>query len=121
MARLIGKKAMNRVASRHKDARDAVRREAREVENKARNGLARARASTQWSKIHGPSHLTFVSSTAEGGSDVLVHLNAPNAMAIEFGHAPSGFFEGTKTKAPHGLYILANAAGMTGKTFVPRA
>jgi hypothetical protein len=33
-------------------------------------------------------------------------MTAENAMAIEYGHAPSGKLEGTRTKAPFGLYIM---------------
>jgi hypothetical protein len=34
-----------------------------------------------------------------------------NALAVEYGHAPSGYFAGTKTRAPAGLYILTRAKG----------
>lgn len=120
MVRLIGQKAMNRAAAYHSETKQAVKRTGQAVEAKAKANLAAARASTQWSKISGPSHLTSVSSS-ESGPDFLVHLNAPNAMAIEFGHAPSGFFAGTLTKAPHGLYILTMGAGLDGINLVPNA
>lgn len=119
--KLIGQKAMNSVVSRHVEVRRAVRKEGRSVENKAKGNLARARATTRWEKIHGPSHLTWVSGEASG-SDYLIHLNAPNAMAIEFGHQPSGVFGPggslghVQTKAPDGLYILIRAAGLAGAT-----
>lgn len=34
-----------------------------------------------------------------------------NALAVEYGHAPSGYFAGTATRAPAGLYILTRAKG----------
>jgi hypothetical protein len=43
-----------------------------------------------------------------------VTLEAPNAMAIEFGHAPSGVFAGTATRPPRGLYILGKSSGLAG-------
>lgn len=119
--KLIGQKAMNSIVSRHTEVRRAVHKEGRGVENRASANLAKARASTRWSKIVGPGHLTFVSGEA-AGSDYLIHLNAPNAMAIEFGHAPSGVFGAggslghVQSKAPEGLYILIRAAGLAGAT-----
>lgn len=119
--KLIGQKAMNRVISHQSEVKRAVNKKGRSVEQKARGNLARARASTKWSKIIGPGHLTFISSS-ETGTDYLIHLNAPNAMAIEFGHSPSGIFgpDGSlghiQSKAPEGLYILIRAAGLAGAT-----
>ncbi|ANA86958.1 hypothetical protein SEA_STROSAHL_23 [Gordonia phage Strosahl] len=119
--RLIGQKAMNTVISHLPEVRDAVKKEGRKIERRAEKNLAKARASTQWDKIFGPDHLTTVSGDM-GITDYLVHLNAPNAMAIEFGHAPSGVFgpNGSlghiETKAPDGLYIIVRAAGLAGAT-----
>lgn len=119
--KLIGQKAMNSIVSRHTEVRREVHQKGRQVENKAKANLARARASTRWSKIVGPGHLSFVTGSASG-SDYLIHLNAPNAMAIEFGHAPSGVFGPggslghVPSKAPEGLYILIRAAGLAGAT-----
>jgi hypothetical protein len=53
--------------------------------------------------------------TADGGVDAYTILHAPNAMALEFGHAPSGFFDPDKpgmplTKPPAAEYILTRAA-----------
>lgn len=107
----------NWAASHHVETQTALRRLTREVEGRARGNLAAVRASTGWHKIHGPDHLTRV--TAEsGGVDHYVILEAPNPMAIEFGHAPSGVFAGTPTRAPHGLYILTAAAGLGKSTAV---
>ena len=41
-----------------------------------------------------------------------VELVAPDAVALEYGHAPSGHFAGTATKAPAGTYILHRAADL---------
>jgi hypothetical protein len=47
---------------------------------------------------------------------LIVHPSAGatsvNALAVEYGHQPSGYFAGTKTKAPAGLYILTRAMGV---------
>ncbi|AWY03839.1 hypothetical protein SEA_NEDARYA_22 [Gordonia phage Nedarya] len=119
--RLIGQKAMNTVISHLDGVRDAVKKEGRKIERKAEKNLAVARASTRWDKIFGPEHETTVTGDM-GATDYLVHLNAANAMAIEFGHQPSGVFgpEGSlghlETKAPDGLYIIVRAAGLAGAT-----
>lgn len=113
--RLIGQKAMNTVISHLDEVRDEVKSEGRKIERKAEMNLQRARASTRWTKILGPSTLTTVTGEMQA-TDYLVHLNAPNAMAIEFGHQPSGLFAGTDTKAPAGLYIIVRAAGLAGAT-----
>lgn len=49
-----------------------------------------------------------------------VVLVAPDALALEYGHAPSGHFAGTATKAPAGTYILHRAADLPGKATGPR-
>lgn len=114
---LYGETAINHIVSHLGETKRAVDRQAVETGKKAEAALAGARASTRWHKIHGPGHLTQVT-TSHGDVDAFVNLEAPNAMAIEFGHAPSGVFgpEGAlghlKTKAPRGLYILHKAAGL---------
>ncbi|AXH50391.1 hypothetical protein SEA_OLLIE_22 [Mycobacterium phage Ollie] len=119
MARLIGQKAMNHVISHLDGVRDAVYAEAKERGRKAEANLAQARASTRWHKIFGPDHLTRVTVT-RGDVDSFINLEAPNAMAIEFGHQPSGvfgpggMFGHLDTKAPEGLYIITSAAGLRG-------
>lgn len=119
MVRLIGQKAMNHVVSHLGEVKSAVSDEADEVGDKAKARLAQARASTHWHKIHGPDHLTRVT-VSHGDVDSFANLEAPNAMAIEFGHQPSGVFGPggalghIDTKAPEGLYILSGAAGLTG-------
>jgi len=110
MVRLIGKKAMHIVVSHIDGVKSAVHDEAKTVGRRAEANLTEARSSTHWRKIHGPSHLTRVTVT-QGDVDSFANLEAPNAMAIEFGHEPSGYFAGTNTRPPHGLYILTRAAG----------
>lgn len=116
MVHLISNKAMNTVVSHLDEVKDRVHHEAKGVEAAAKAGLEEARASTRWHKIIGPEHLTNVDSS-QGEVDSFANLNAPNPMAIEFGHSPSGVFGpggrygDTKTKAPEGLYILHKAAG----------
>lgn len=113
MARLIGLKAMNLVVSHLDEVKNEVHKKAEEVGERASANLEEARSSTEWHKIHGPDHLTKTSVT-KGDVDSFVNLEAPNAMAIEFGHAPSGVFAGTDTRSPRGLYILGKAAGLAG-------
>lgn len=122
---LKGRRFINGTAARAHETQGALRRTTREIEGKARANLARARSSTRWHKIYGPGHLTHVNATRADGEygdiDYLVNLEAPNAMAIEFGHQPSGVFGPggslghLDTKAPEGLYILSRAAGLTGR------
>lgn len=116
MVELISEKAMNTVVSHLGEVKGKVHDEARGIAEAAKAILEEARASTRWHKIIGPSHLTNVDSS-QGEVDAFANLNAPNPMAIEFGHDPSGVFGpggrygDTKTKAPEGLYILHKASG----------
>lgn len=93
--------------------RPVTRSIARKGEFRARGNLMAARASTPHRKILGPAGLT---GTDKGGGkvDSWFSLTGTNAMAIEFGHFPSGYFAPAKygkvTKAPAGLYILTRAA-----------
>ncbi|AFQ97331.1 tail completion or Neck1 protein [Mycobacterium phage Rebeuca] len=117
MAHLLPRQVLNGIVARLPEVRQAIRRETREVENRAEQNLARARASTTHEKIIGPGHLTSIGSYMEE-IDGIAHMDAPNPIAIEFGHGPSGYFDpdkyGKVTKAPHGLYILTRAAGLAG-------
>lgn len=112
MAKLIGKKALHLVVSHQEGVRKAVHDEAKTVAHRAEALLEKARDTTHWHKLSGPSHLTKIK-VEQGEVDSLVILEAPNAMAVEFGHEPSGYFAGTHTRAPHGLYILTHATGFT--------
>jgi hypothetical protein len=92
----------------------SVREEADEIEGNAESILRTVRATTPHKKISGPDRLTYISKepALDSTTDWFVSLHAPNPVAIEYGHEPSGFFEGTDTKAPDGLYILHRAAGL---------
>jgi hypothetical protein len=91
-----------------------VRDGAKEVEHDAEVILETVRATTNWDKISGPDGLTYITSekATDQPVDWFVSLWAPNPVAIEYGHQPSGWFAGTDTKAPDGLYILHQAAGL---------
>lgn len=127
MAKLIGRKAMNKVVAHLPVVRNGVHKEAKDIGRKAKALLAEARASTHWRKIHpesSPPHVTRIEVT-QGAVDSYVQMWGLNPMATEFGHAPSGVFgpDGElghlQSRAPHGLYILTRAAGLAMKTMVP--
>jgi len=117
----------------HEMADGTVRDEAREIKVKAERNLAVARATTGWTKLPEPmvrrqqaSGLTDISLDKEFvkyGNDYLVTLEGGEdnaaALAIEMGHGPSGYFKGSATKAPHGLYILTRAAGLALLSLTP--
>ncbi|QFG10392.1 tail completion or Neck1 protein [Mycobacterium phage Anthony] len=96
-----------RAAARHVETRRRVRRVARGVEHRARINLLRANKSE---RITATGYFPAFIDSAEKGESVFIYLNAPNPVALEFGHMPSGVFAGTDTKAPEGLYILIRAA-----------
>jgi hypothetical protein len=89
--------------------------EAMKMGVKAEGILENIRATTQWDKISGPDGLTRIdvseADDPDHPADWQVELWGPNPIAIEFGHEPSGYFAGTKTRSPEGLYILYKAAG----------
>lgn len=124
MATVYGQKLITSAVTRHREVRGEIRRVTNRVDHRASRNLAKARGSTRWYKIHGPAHLTQVGSFIDG-SDGVIYLQAPNAMAIEFGHGPSGVFGPggeyghLETKAPHGLYILTRAASLAGSNVTP--
>lgn len=101
----------NKAAAYHVDTRRRVRQENRRLYDRARRNLNQAN-STHRITLDGyfPAYIE----TAEHGPDCFTILNAPNAMALEFGHAPSGFFAperfGKETKAPFPTFILTQAA-----------
>lgn len=111
------RKGLNQLISHMEGVRDAVHDKAKDGGDRAKANLGEARASTHWHKILGPDHLTKVD-VSQGDVDSFFSLEAPNAMAIEFGHQPSGVFgpDGRyghiDTKAPDGLYILTRASGI---------
>ena len=102
----------NEAAARHVDTKKALRRENRMVEGRAKSNLA---ATDHTPRITPEGYFPAEIETAEQDVDMYTILHAPNAMALEFGHAPSGFFEGTNTKPPDPEYILIRAS-MGGHT-----
>jgi hypothetical protein len=122
---------VNGVAAHHPKTQAAVLAAAVRVETAAKGNLARARATTthrddvteKGTHRFGAHEITRERGWNEYGDvDWLVSLEGPGAMAIEFGHFPSGAFDpdvyGSVTKAPHGLYIMTSAAGMGGLTSI---
>jgi len=97
----------NEAAAKHVDTRRAVRRENRMVMGRARANLA---AQNQHQRITPKGYFPAFIDGADDGVDSLTILFAPNAVALEFGHSPSGFFGGTDTKPPEPTYILTRAA-----------
>lgn len=97
----------NEAAARHVETRRAVRHENTMVEVKARTNLA---ATEHTPRITPKDYFPAEIDTADNGVDAFTILHAPDAMALEFGHAPSGFFKGTDTKPPSAEYILTRAA-----------
>jgi hypothetical protein len=100
-----------------------VEKYAKEVDHRAEYNLQQARSTTEWEKIADPGGLTRITfgsepSPAFGGTDYIVTLEAEykhGAMAIEMGHAPSGWFKNIPSRAPRGLYILSRAIAEFGK------
>jgi hypothetical protein len=97
----------NQAAAQHVETKRALSLENRKVEVKAMVNLAQANSTT---RITPKGYFPAEIETAEGDVDYYTILHAPNAMALEFGHAPSGWFEGTNTKPPAAEYILTKAA-----------
>lgn len=115
MVKLIGQTALDTVVAHQPGVYRHIETEAKKVEEKAKILLESARATTHWHKMLGPGHLTSIS-MEHHEVDAYINLNAPNPMGIEYGHFPSGYYEGTNTKSPHGLYILNGAAGFPGES-----
>lgn len=97
----------NEAAARHVETKRALRRENRMVMGRARSNLAAANA-TQ--RVTPSGYFPATIDDAEHDVDMFTMLTAPNAMALEFGHEPSGVFAGTDTKPPDPQYILTRAA-----------
>lgn len=97
----------NSAAARCNETRDAIRRENRMLMGRARENLAKANKTRRITK---KDYFPAEIEAAENDVDCYTILHAPNAMALEFGHEPSGFFAGTDTKPPFPNYILIRAA-----------
>lgn len=97
----------NGAARRHVDTRKAVKKERDAVTRRARSNLARA---NKTSRITPEGYFPAKIEEVDESPVFWTVLHAPNAMALEFGHAPSGWFAGTDTKPPDAEYILTRAA-----------
>lgn len=97
----------NSAAAHHVDTKKAVRRINREVGGRARANLAGQNTTT---RITPEGYFPAEIEQTEEGVDCYTTLHAPNAMALEFGHEPSGYFAGTPTKPPAATHILTRAA-----------
>ena len=117
MVYLRSQSFINKTVANLPEVADATYGKAKQGAQRTRARLAAARASTVHFKIVGPAHLTTVG-VERDYPDAEFYLEAPNAMAIEYGHNPSGVFgPGGRfghliTKAPDGLFILTRAAGL---------
>lgn len=107
----------NEAAAKHVETRRAVKRERSKVKAKAVTNLANTEHTPRLAKHKDPDDAYFPAyiDSADGDTDYYVVLHAPNAMALEFGHAPSGIFDPDKpgvglTKPPAAEYILTRAA-----------
>jgi hypothetical protein len=94
----------------------SVMKAADKVGAKARANLMGVRFSTPHTRIdQSGAHQTHIE-VDHWAVDSEVSLVGNDAVALEFGHYPSGHFDpdtyGTVTKSPAGQYILTRAAGM---------
>jgi len=105
----LGKRGFNGLIANMPGVGRATYDAAKRGERLAHANLEQARATTTHHKIYGPDHLTRTDARRDH-PDATFSLIAPDALAIEFGHDPSGVFAGTDTKSPDGLYILIRAA-----------
>lgn len=102
-----------RSAARHVQVRRKVRSVRDGVSRRARINLTEANATSRITfKGYFPASIDETEKIINDHEHAYTILHAPNAVALEFGHMPSGFFEGTETKPPDGEYILTKAAGI---------
>ncbi len=102
----------NQAAAQHIDTKRALSYENAKVEVKARVNLAATNHTPRIAGHNDPADAYFPAEieTAVGDVDYYTILHAPNAMALEFGHAPSGYFKDIPSKPPAAEYILTKAA-----------
>ena len=96
---------INEKMSQHVKTRRAVRDEVNKRRKRADRLLSDARAKTKWERYNAP-YQTKIEPVLHD-ADGYVWMEGPNAMAIEFGHKPSGAHaKDDPTSAPQGLYII---------------
>lgn len=102
----------NEAAARHVDTIKGVREQNKKVEAAAIRNLANTKHTPRIAEAKDPADIYFPAEieTKEEGSLAWTILHAPDAMALEFGHAPSGYFKDKPSKAPEATYILTRAA-----------
>jgi hypothetical protein len=112
---LKGRREINFIVSHHAVTQASIHEHADAIEARAEANLADANATHRITpKGYFPAFIDKTDATP----DMFVNLNAPDAPALEFGHAPSGVFGPggalghLDTKAPEGRYILSRAAGL---------
>lgn len=107
-----GKREMHKLIAHKPGVGNALYEEAKERDRIASGLLAEERATTTHQRVtlKGYKPARISSQRSAGGVDAEFSLHAPNALALEFGHDPSGVFAGTDTKSPDGLFILTRAA-----------
>ena len=103
-----GKRELHKLIANKPGVGKATYDKAKDGERLTHSNLETARATTTHHKIYGPDHLTHTDARRDG-PDAEFALLAPNALAIEYGHDPSGVFAGTDTESPEGLYIITRA------------
>jgi hypothetical protein len=97
----------NKVAARAAETQRALEKENAGVTRRAEGNLARANTT---SRVTETGYFPASIESSERDVDHYTTLVAPNAVALEFGHSPSGVFAGTDTKSPDPTYILTRAA-----------
>lgn len=100
-----------RTAARHVKTRRKVRAERAGVTRRAIGNLEASNKSRRiTSKDYFPAFISESETIVRDHEHCYTILHAPNPIALELGHNPSGIFGGTNTKAPQGEYILTRAA-----------
>lgn len=115
MATVYAKAA--RSAAKTAECRDAVRKERDKVSRRATSNLERAKKTSRITdEGYFPAKITEAEEVVDSHEHCFTILNAPNALALEFGHNPSGAFgpegrfAGRQKRPTPGEYILIRAA-----------
>ena len=106
-----------RAAARHVDTRMGVRKQREGVTRRARTNLANANKTSRITETgYFPATIEEAETIVDDHEFCFTILQAPNAMALEFGHAPSGAFgpkgryAGRQKNPTPPEYILSRAA-----------